>query len=94
MLGVVCSKQLRRLDHVRPEDEVDNRLRPGKQNENRPNQMPASDDDGKNEADFVRISNFFYAAFVVRLPVARCSRNSLGDSPKTRLNMRLNCVSD
>jgi hypothetical protein len=92
--GIKWLNHINRLDHVRPEDEIDDGLRPTQQHETRPNQMPPSDDGGKDQANFVRISRPFYAALLLGLPVARCWRNSLGDWPKTRLNMRLNCVSD
>jgi hypothetical protein len=48
-----------RLDHVRPEDEVDDALRPTEQDEYRPNQMPAADQYADYEAYLVRISYVF-----------------------------------
>ena len=50
---------INRLDHVRPEDEIDDRLRPAQQYENRPHQMPPSDDNGKDQANLVPISHPF-----------------------------------
>ena len=32
-----------RLDHMRPENEIENRLRPADKNKNRPNHMPTGD---------------------------------------------------
>jgi hypothetical protein len=53
-----------RLDHVRPENEIDDRLRPSKQNEKRPEKVPSSDERTNNETDLVWISHIdFYAAF-------------------------------
>ena len=34
------------LDHVRPENEIENRLRPADQNKKRPSDMPAADQHG------------------------------------------------
>ena len=38
--------ELHRLDHVRPENEIENRLRPADQNKKRPSDMPAADQYG------------------------------------------------
>ena len=35
-----------RLDHVRPENEIENRLSPANQNQKRPSDMPAADQRG------------------------------------------------
>ena len=35
--------EIHRLDHVRPENKIENRLRPADQNKKRPNYMPAAD---------------------------------------------------
>src|SRR5437870_261939 len=35
-----------------------------------------------------------YSTLCLRFPEEGCSRNSVGDCPNTRLNVRLNCVSD
>jgi hypothetical protein len=55
--GIEWFNDIDRLDHVRPENEVDNRLGKTDQDENCPKQMPASDDGGKDQANFVRISH-------------------------------------
>jgi hypothetical protein len=38
--------EVNRLDHVRPENEIENRLRPADQNKKRPSDMPAADQHG------------------------------------------------
>ena len=35
--------EVNRLDHVRPENEIEDRLRPADENKNRPNHMPTGD---------------------------------------------------
>ena len=35
--------EVNRLDHVRPENEIEDRLRPADKNKNRPNHMPTGD---------------------------------------------------
>ena len=38
--------EVHRLDHMRPENEIENRLRPADQNKKRPSYMPAADQHG------------------------------------------------
>ena len=38
--------KVHRLDHMRPENEIENRLRPADQNKKRPSYMPAADQHG------------------------------------------------
>ena len=40
--------EVHRLDHVRPENEIENRLRPADQNKKRPSYMPATDQHGNH----------------------------------------------
>jgi len=48
------------------------------------------------QSDIIRIDQAIALnyCFLFRLPDATCARNALGDWLKTRLNVRLNCVSD
>jgi hypothetical protein len=49
--------EIDRLDHVRPENEIDNWLRPPKQHENRPEHVPTAKQDADDEPELVRISH-------------------------------------
>ena len=51
--------EVHRLDHVRPENEIEDRLRPAKQNENRPNEMPPADQCADHQANLVGISHCY-----------------------------------
>jgi hypothetical protein len=45
--------------------------------------------------EWIKLTVFDQAALVLRLALLeRWARNSVGDCPNTRLNMRLNCVND
>ena len=70
------------LNHVRPENEIEDRLRPAKQNENRPNEMPPADQCADHQANLVGISHrYLYnqAGLPARLCDDKRARNSLGD---------------
>ena len=43
--------EVHRLDHVRPENEIEDRLRPADENKKRPNEMPAGDQRGDYQRD-------------------------------------------
>ena len=89
--------EVNRLNHVRPENEIDDRLRPPDRNQERPEQVPAADQRADYQPNFVRTSHICHVdrmRLVGRFPVPRWARKSLGDCPKTRLKVRLNCVSD
>jgi hypothetical protein len=45
------------LNHVRPENEIEDRLRPAKQNENRPNEMPPADQCADHQPNLVGVSH-------------------------------------
>jgi hypothetical protein len=57
--GIERFDHVDRLDHVRPENEIDERLRPAEQNQECPEQMPPADQRAGDEPNFVRISHFF-----------------------------------
>lgn len=46
-----------RLNHVRPKNEIDDRLRPPGQNQKRPYYVPSANQRPDDQADFVRISH-------------------------------------
>jgi len=49
--------EVHRLDHVRPENEIEDRLRQAKQNQERPNEMPSTDQCADDEPNFIGISH-------------------------------------
>lgn len=51
--------EVNRLNHVRPENEIDDRLRPPDRNEERPEQVPAADQRGDYQPNPVRISHTY-----------------------------------
>jgi hypothetical protein len=75
--------EVNRLDHVRPENEIEDGLRPAKQNENRPNEMPSADQRADHQPNLVGISHRYslynYAGLPARLRDDKRARNSLGD---------------
>jgi hypothetical protein len=48
---------INRLDHVRPENEINQRLRPVKQNQEHPEQMPSADQRANYEAYFIWVGH-------------------------------------
>ena len=75
--------EVHRLDHVRPENEIENRLRPADQNKKRPSYMPAADQHGDHQPNVTRIGH------------TRCSLlggltgASAGRNPRAKLARRL-----
>ena len=47
--------ELHRLDHVRPKNEIENRLRAADENKKRPNQMPTAQSCADYQSDVIRI---------------------------------------
>ena len=71
-----------RLGHVRPKNEIDDRLRPAKQNETRPNEIPPADQCADHQPNLVGLATSLrcnYAVLPARLRDDECARNSLGD---------------
>jgi hypothetical protein len=60
-----CSQQIElfdevnRLDHVRPENEVGDWLRPGNQNQKRPDQMPSAEQCADHKPDLIGINQSY-----------------------------------
>jgi hypothetical protein len=55
--GIEWFNEVNRLDHVRPENEIEDRLRPAEENKKRPNQMPATDQGANHQPNLIGISH-------------------------------------
>ena len=65
--------ELHRLDHVRPKNEIENRLGAADKNKKRPNHMPAADHSGDHQPNF--IGSGHYSLFVIsRFYVGVCQK--------------------
>jgi hypothetical protein len=75
--------EVHRLDHVRPENEIENPLRPADQNKKRPSDMPAADQHGDHQPNLIRIGHCslfgIRRIYLGRLPEDTRARNSVGD---------------
>ena len=73
---------LHRLDHVRPENEIENRLLPADEDKERPNHMPAADQRADHQPNLTGTRHcwlFEIKALPARLPEETRPRNSVGD---------------
>ena len=57
--GIECLDHVNRIDHMGPENEIDDRLRPTQQNEHGPKDMPAGDQRANNQTNLIRICHWF-----------------------------------
>ena len=55
--GIEWFNEVNRLDHVRPENEIDDRLRPAEENKKRPNHMPGADQRANHQSNLIGISH-------------------------------------
>jgi hypothetical protein len=72
--------EVHRLNHVRPENEIENRLCPANQNKKRPSHMPTADQHGDHQPNLIGIGH--YSLFVIRRFYLRACGKKL--APGTR----------